>query len=81
MTNYSDLPFSSYMQSAKNVRSDTTDFDAIRQLVYFISGTRKTCVKCGTGKILVSIKHNTLICHMSQFLARHVSNKLMTAIN
>lgn len=53
MANYSDLPFSSYMYSAKNVRNDTTDFDGIIQLVCFISGTRKRCVKCGTAKILV----------------------------
>jgi hypothetical protein len=79
MANYSDLPFSSYMHRAKNVPNDTTDFDDIRELVCFISGTRKRHVKCGTVKILVL--HQTLKYHMSQFLARHVSNKFMTAIN
>jgi len=63
MKNYSDLPFSSYMQSAKNVLNDTTDFYGIRQLVCFISGTRKRRVKCGNGKILVLLQ--TLKCHMS----------------
>jgi len=53
MANYSDLPFSSYMHSVQNVRNETTDYDGIRQLVCFISGTRERCVKCGTGKIFV----------------------------
>jgi hypothetical protein len=53
MANYSDLPFSSHMHSVQNVRNETTDFDGIRQLVCFISGTRERCVKCATGKILV----------------------------
>jgi hypothetical protein len=79
MANCSDLPLNSYMHSAKNVPNDTTDFDGIRQLVCFISGTRKRRVKCESVKILVL--HQTLKCHLSQFLARHVSNKFMTAIN
>jgi hypothetical protein len=46
MANYSDLPFGSHMHSVQNVRNETTDFDGIRQLMCFMSGTREKCAKC-----------------------------------
>jgi hypothetical protein len=59
MANYSDLPFS-VTCTMHRMYDETTDFDGIRQLVCFSSGTRERCVKCGTGKILGLHKNNTL---------------------